>query len=67
LRVGHISLSGATVGDQWEHEAVRRAVEESGAEYLPDSDEAVVIGGGGSCTTGGACGTSRWRTDGLRG
>jgi hypothetical protein len=47
LRVGHISLPSATVGDQWEHEAVRRAVEESGAEYSPDSDEVIVIGGGG--------------------
>jgi hypothetical protein len=32
VRVGHISLPSATVGDQWEHEAVRRVIEESGAE-----------------------------------
>jgi polysaccharide pyruvyl transferase WcaK-like protein len=47
MKVGHISLAGATVGDNWEHEVVRKTIIESGADYCPDSNDIIVIGGGG--------------------
>lgn len=47
VRIGHISLPKATVGDEWEHQIIKHYVSLWNFQYDPSSNDVIIIGGGG--------------------